>query len=280
MTNRKIDNTPYWSVDPYRSDISYLCLAGRHNTIYFDVEKEETVQHLLSAIHERGDKIYIGFTYYNPKLESFWEGDVIKLAQFGQKHNNICHASVWLGEHVATLAASSANGISITGSPLTYGQWELVSLPFTNIPLAFRIAVDISNECSKMGIHYESQTNSVLMHILARLLIPGHKEDSNVQGDYDPDSPKSWLQGVHCSQLVILFLKRCVLHGALYIHPKHRERLLNTYSFTCLPASLRVLLAGIWGGSSEFQDYWNVGKEVQKAWYPHDFSRDTVPLFK
>ena len=276
MSRQQVDNTPYCAVDPYKWDMFYNTFNGKEISARFDVAKEATVLHLLSAIHQRGDRIYIGFTYYTPKIERDNEEDIIQLAQFG---DNICHACVWFGEHVTTLATGSVGGIVMTQSPLNYGRWELVSLPFTNVPLAFRIAVDIVIKCNDEDIRYRSQSMSVLWHMMARLLIPGHKEDRGVQGDYNPDKPETWSHGVNCSQLTLLFLKRCVLHNALHIPPQYREMFLQTYSFTCLPASLRVLLKEIWGGVGEFRDYWHVGKEVRKAWYPHYYTRkDTVPF--
>lgn len=70
------------------------------------------------------------------------------------------------------------------------------------------------------------------------------------------------------------------LHGALYTPPQHRERVLNTHSFTCLPADLRDLLAVVWGRRSEFRDYSDISYEVCQAWYPHFYAPNTVPLFK
>lgn len=268
-----MDNTPYWAVDPCRWDMAYMHFYRKYAEVRFDVSKQDTVQHLLSAIRQRGDRIYIGFTYYDQTSDRNSDEDIIQLAQFG---GNICHSCVWFGEHVTTMAAGDA--ISMVQSPLNYGRWELVSLPFTNVPLAFKIGVDIVLKCNNNNIGYNDQRWSVLMHMVARLLIPGQKEVTGT--DYDPDKPETWTHGVHCSQLTLLFLKRCVLHSALYIAPQHRERLMLTHSFTCLPVSLRALLAGIWGGSGQFRDYRHVRKEVRKAWYPHYYDRRDTKLLK
>ena len=272
----QINNTPYWAVDPCRWDISYLYFHGRDPEVSFDVTKEATVQHLLSAIQHRGNKIYIGFTFYDAKIDDKnMQLDIIQLAQFGK---NIYHSCVWLGEHVTTLAVG--RNVRMVQSPLFYGRWELVSLPFTNVALAFRIAVDITLKCNNEDIHYSDHRMTVLWHMMARLFIPGHKEDRGVKGDYDPDSPETWSRGVHCSQLTLLFLKRCVVRNALYIPPQHREMFLQTYSFTCLPASLRALLGMIWGGVGEFRDYRNVGNDVRHAWYPHYYERKDTALLE
>ena len=274
--SKRIDSTPYWAVDPYRWDIYSMYFQGDSVDVRFNVTKEATVQHLLSAIQQRGNRLYIGFTYYNPKQEKDFEEDVVQLAQFGK---NICHSCVWFGEHVCTLAADSRTGLIMTQSPLNYGQWELVSLPFTNVPLAFRIGVDIVIKCNAEGIHYTPQTWQVLWHVMTRLFVPGSGKDENPHTDYDADKPETWTKGVHCSQLTLLFLKRCIIHNALYIPSRHRGDFLNIHSFTCLPARLRALMAGVWGGVGEFRDYGNVSEEVRKTWYPHYYDRtDTKPL--
>jgi hypothetical protein len=275
MSKPQIDNTPYWAIDPYRWDISFLQFHGRGAKMEFDVTKEATVQHLLSAIKQRGSKIYIGFSYYDAAKDRYIPCDVVQIAQFGK---NICHSCVWFGEHVTTLAAGDR--IMMVESPLNYGRWELISLPFTDVPLAFRIAVDITIKCNSKGINYSDHRMSVFSHMMARLFIPGHSEDRGIKGDYDADKPETWRSGVQCSQLTLLFLKRCVIRNALYIPPQHREMFLQTYSFTCLPASLRDLVSGIWGVTGEFRDYGNVGNDVRKRWYPHYYDRKDTKLLK
>ena len=267
-----VDNTPYWAVDPHTWDMSYLDLRSTCAEVTFNIHKEEVVQHLIQAIQERGGKIFVSFMYYDREYQRYTEDEILQLAQFG---SNIIHASIWLGEHVTTLAVSEA--VFMTQSPLNFGRWELVQLPFTNIPLAFRIAVDIAIKCTKKHIHYSDHRWTVIKHVLSRLLIPGYKGGRG--HDYDPDKPETWQDGLHCSQLALLFLKRCAIRGALYTPPKHTQKLLNTASSTCLPADLRKLVFEIWGGVGEFRDYRDVGTNVRKAWYKHyDGMRDTAPL--
>lgn len=270
---------PYWAVDPYRWDMYKTYFTGRSGEVRFDVTKEATVQHLISAINQRGSRLYIGFTYYDPKTERDFEEDVIQIAQFGK---NICHSCVWFREHVTTLATSTEEGIVMTQSPLEYGKWELVSLPFCNVPLAFRIGVDIVLKCNKEDIHYEPQTWHVLCQMLTRLLVPGSRsEGASYDWDYDPEKPETWTRGIHCSQLTLLFLKRCVVHNALFIPNQHRRRFIGINTFTCLPAMLRALLTEIWGGMEriEFRDYREIGDDIRKSWYPsYYYGRETESL--
>jgi hypothetical protein len=114
---------------------------------------------------------------------------------------------------------------------------------------------------------------------MRRLFIPGYTTETGaeyVKRDYNPDRPDTWIHGVHCSQLVLLFLKRCVLRNALYIPQQHREKFLQTYSYTCLPLDLRTLLWEIWGGTGQLRDYREVPNKVRNVWYQHYFSRTST----
>jgi hypothetical protein len=256
---------PFW-VEADRWDISSLEMFGKFSYVTFKVDKEATVQHLLKAIKERGNQIYIGFSYYTEMNDR--ECDIVKMAQFGQ---NICHSSVWFGEHVTTLKLSKK--LTMSESPLNYGIWELVKLPFLNVPLAFRIGVDILLRCNEQWIGYEPQTFKVLWHVMSRLF----GGDTNTKKDYDPDKPETWLNGVHCSQLTLLFLKRCILHNALYIPSIHKDMFMKVYSYTCLPFDLRVLLKQVWGNIGEFRNY-GIKKKTQ-GWYVYSSTlEDTKPL--
>jgi hypothetical protein len=272
---------PYWAVDPDRWDIYKLNFNGRKVDVNFDIGKEETVQHLEEAIRQRGNRLYIGFTFYDPKIEQDFDEEVVKLAQFGK---NICHSCVWFGEHVTTMVVGSQRGVIMAESPANYGRWELVSLQFANVPLAFRIGVDIVAKCNWKGIHYEPQTWQVLWHVLTGLFVPGGSrggEDTGIGADYNPEKPETWTRGVHCSQLVLLFLKRCVLRGALPIPPQQRDRFLRIHSFTCLPARLRALLTEIWGvGPGEFRDYQHITEEVRQRRYPRYCAREWTRQLK
>ena len=273
IPSQHASNTPFWAVDSDKWDFSAYRIVSQGAHVTFDVSKEATVQHLLAAIRQRGSRITIGFAFYDRRKEWDFEEDVIQMAQFGC---DMYHSCVWFGEHVTSLAAGTELGIRMVESPLNYGRWELVSLPFTDVALAFRIGVDIVNKCDKQRIHYNDNRWTVLLHVMRRLLIPGYQTEKGaeyVKSDYDPDRPETWIHGVHCSQLVLLFLKRCILRNALYIPLQHRDKFLKTYSYTCLPIDLRVLLWKIWGGAGEFRDYRDVPSKVREVWYKHYFSR-------
>ena len=260
--SREVDNTPYWAVDPYKWDISFLNMHSTHADVFFDIDKEATVRHLQTAIANRGNRIYIGFQQYDSRDARYAQNDILQLAQFG---SNLIHTSVWFGEHVTTMAVGDC-GVVMTQSPLNQAKWELIQLPFTDTALAFRIGVDIALKCNKECIKYSDHRWTVFGRVLSKLFIPGYTEPQNSH-DYDPDKPETWKWGVHCSQLTLLFLKRCALRNALHVPQIHRQRLMATNSYTCLPVDLRQLIQTIWGAVGEFRDYRHVGNDVRKVWY-------------
>ena len=79
-------------------------------------------------------------------------------------------------------------------------------------------------------------------------LFRGRLSDQWVRGkDYDDERPETWGKGVICSQLVLLFLKRCVRHGILELSEADKLVLLCTYSHTCLPKQLKDMVCRLWG---------------------------------
>ena len=126
----------------------------------------------------------------------------------------------------------------------------------------------------KKHIHYSDHRWTVIKHVVSRLFIPGYKGGGH---DYDPDKPETWQDGLHYTQLALLFLKRCTLRGGRSTH--HQNTPKSSSTTTCLPVDLRKLVLEIWGGVGEFRDYRDVGSNVRKAWYKHyDGMRDTRPL--
>ena len=75
-----------------------------------------------------------------------------------------------------------------------------------------------------------------------------------------------------CSQLVMLFLKRCVRRGVLPL-PGEREFLLGTYTPTCLPRQLMDLVLRLWPGPVEVRDMGKIPQDLRLWW----FGRDGLP---
>jgi hypothetical protein len=132
----------------------------------------------------------------------------------------------------------------------------------------FRLGVDMVRRCHKGDVCYKGHLWKNLECGACRALYRRDLADRWVCGDdYDEERPETWTKGVHCSQIVLLFLKRCMRHGAL---APARDSLLfmGTYSPTCMPAHLRALLDLMWDGLSvETRDMYRLPKEVRSLWY-------------
>jgi len=252
---------PFFLVDNDTRD--YALYDADQSYAKFNPELESAVRHMEGAILDRGGVIQVAFAKL-PLFEQF-DATCVSLMQDG---NPMYHAEVWFGENVVQIGAGQ-RGIDLYSLPRKDGLWEVVRLPFADPCLAFRLAVDIVRRCHKEDVCYDDHLWKNLECGLCRALWVRDMADRWVCGDdYDEERPETWTNGVHCSQIVLLFLKRCVRHGAL---APARDPLffLNTYSHTCMPAQLRVLLDLMWGDRLvvETRDMNHVPKEVLKQWY-------------
>ena len=218
-----------------------------------------------------GPKIKIGFVHfpanrtrrnhnYNHPI-IYTEYSVISAADFG---NDIVHSELFFGEEVCSLGVGSW-GMGMRPSPPEEKDiWEFVSVPFKDQRKAFEIALDIIKRTrsappsTQHVVSFSSHVGEMLEHFLCRLFFKGHGvNDFDCKGDYDPMKPEEWVRGMHCSQIVLLFLKRCILEDVIRILPKHKVRFLSAYSFTCLPSGLLALIKETWPkeAPSEIRDY-------------------------
>jgi hypothetical protein len=228
----------------------------------FDLWEENTVEYLWRFIHERGSQIHIGFNYIKD-IEPSIDTRLIKAVEFDSP---IVHTEIFFGEHVARLFVCG-NGLEMAQGPCEYkGKWEMVSLPFKNPRKAFEIGVRIQKESHKRNgkplVVFNYHPLQTLEHFLCRLFIDTHAEnDFDVQGDYDPTKPGKWTEGVHCSQLALLFLKYCVWENVLDIDPNYKQHFLSLYSFTCLPNGLNNIMKEIWPEAIreviDYDAYWH-----------------------
>jgi hypothetical protein len=233
-----------------------LTMFGRYHrpsVMYFDYHMKKTVDHLWKFIEERGSKIFVAFEFTDhiPHKEFSVQLATISALEFGEP---IVHVEIWPGDHVCRLGVVDDGVILGSCPPPERRSWELVCLPFNDPKKAWNICIDIMR-CHNVVFKYHPWV--IFQHFISRIFNPGHNElDVGVAGDYDENDPVSWAGGVHCSQFVLLFLKRCVNENALGIPDEHRDRFMNVYTFTCLPSSLRKLLIEIWPSAvSETRDY-------------------------
>lgn len=252
---------PFFLVDTDTRD--YELYDATLNYARFNSDLESAVQHLERAILDRGGVIQVAFARL-PLFRQF-DATCVSLMQGG---NPLYHAEVWFGENVVQIGAART-GISLYSLPRQDGQWEVVTLPVRDPRLAFRLAVDTVRRCHKGGVCYSDHFWQNFECGACRAFYKRDRADRWVCGDdYDEERPETWARGVHCSQVVLLFLKRCVRHGAL-APASDPVYLLGAYSHTCLPAELRALLPLMWGDriSVETRDFDCLPEEVRRRWY-------------
>lgn len=210
----------------------------------FNINKQHVVERLIEMVKANGNCIMVG-SYLMSGDNVSTECRMIEAVQLGDP---MMHMGVVLGNNVGHLCVSDRQ-VKIQQCPTSMCEtWDMRVLPFVDVELGVRLIVDITRKCQRGGVAYNCHLLENIEHMLSRLLDPGHGEsDSGTAGDYEIDSPETWKRGLHCSQLVLMVLKRCVLHGALVISDANlRQRFMDTYSHTCTPAILSNIIARTW----------------------------------
>ena len=258
QTTKKTKPTPV-SMLPELPSSLYFYILNEYTppVIKFDFFNDDGMNYLWKIIKDRGSVINICFSYISKN--SHFDGKVVSVIEFDRP---LYHTEIYFGEHVCRLVIAD-NGPHMFQSPAeTHSLCEMVSLPFNEPKKAFEIGLDIlkrsySIKSGEPIAKFDYHPTEMVEHFLSRLFFRGHGEnDFDIHGDYNPLIPEEWTRGVHCSQYVLLFLKRCVLEKVLYINPTYKEHFLNLYSFTCLPSGLRTMLKEIWPqAKTEFIDY-------------------------
>ena len=213
-------------------DFSHLDAPARYAV--FDPRSPHALL-FLRRVAERGP---VRVAFHRKPLFVDLESTGIMLAQ--GLDTSAYHAEVWFGADrraEAVIFGLANNGLSLYLSAREFkeGTWEVVAdLPFRSAGDAMAIAVD----CARAETPYHYSAGRVLM-----MRWPHPKKD------LDPERPGTWTPGVHCSQAVLLFLKRCVLHGVLRLRAP--DALMAACSHACLPSHLRALLVQCGGHAEE-----------------------------
>ena len=245
-------------------DVDDYTSYGLWGPIRFNPELESSVEHILQAIRDRGGVIHLAFL--RRRLFTKFDATCISLMQDGDPRY---HVELWFGENVTNMVVNS-EGVFLSSLPREEGVWELVRLPVTDVGLAFRLGVDIVRKCNRAKVHYDDHFWQNLEGGVCRACFRGDFWDRWVCGDdYDEERPETW-RGVHCSQLVALFLKRCVRRGVLPLPAGDREFLLGTYTPTCLPRQLMDLALRLWPGPVEVRDMGHIPQDLRLWWFGHD----------
>jgi hypothetical protein len=209
----------------------------------YDVNFKKIADHLREKVKANGDCIYVASFRLKPINDDI---EVIAVSKV-QLDDSIVHMNLCLGDNVAFLTAGDYS-VGLYQLPSRYRRWEMCRLPFNDVDLGVRIVIDTVIQCKQCDVNYNSHMLKNIEHMLCRLVMSSHGEcDCNLQGDYDFDKPDTWKHGVNCSQLVLLVLKRCVMHGAIGIDDKDlKNEFLSIYSYTCMPGALYRLIDRIW----------------------------------
>ena len=155
-----------------------------------------------------------------------WQSTCIMMAQ--GFNTSTYHCEILFGPAKATsreqyvVFGTGGSHLSFYNSTMDPGcDWfELTHLPFSSAVDVLDLAVDMA----RMRVPYDD-------HFWFNVL--GHSED------YDAERPETW-KGMHCSQIVLLLLRRCIDHGVL--PPPKTDELLRVCSHTCLPSDLLRML--------------------------------------
>ena len=225
-----------WTTDPgdyffFSSDCSY------------NVKFKHISDNLRAKVKANGDSISVA----SFRLQPINDEMEIRAISAVQLNDPIVHMNLCLGENVAFLSAGD-DSVGLYQLPSRFRQWDSCRLPFCDVDLGVRIAIDTAIQCQRCNVNYNSHALQNIEHMLCRLWMSDHGEcDCNTQGDYDFDKPDTWKHGVSCSQLVLLVLKRCVTHGAIRIADGDlRNEFMSIYSYTCMPGALCRLIDRIW----------------------------------
>ena len=234
-------DTDAWDYIRYDKEFNLYIL----DTITSNARAYNVIQ---SLIESRSASVYIAF-YRRPPFYS-WDQTALYLAQ---NCDTLAHSAIWFGEDIAEIMISSNYGIAFkTLPPDPDVEWELIALPFNGteaVVKAFEIANYIVIQTSKQYIGYGYRALRVIESALLRLI--GKLDYTCAEDDFDYRHPETWIGGVHCTQLVLLFLKRCVEEGLLPIQcSKKRQHFMNLNSHVHMPCDLMKLLADLWGSQA------------------------------
>ena len=222
----------------------YLLLDRYCGRYAFDtVYTKAAIQQIEEAICTRRAPVQIAFTK-TISWASFTDPDEKEMPDVWG------HAELWFGKNVARLlqAENGTYFATLDTKKQTLKHWNLVTIPFHDPVAAFRVANTMLCQVEYHKIGYGLYLLKLVNHVLAQILDVETLVEAEVAPDeLDPLNPSTWKHGIFCSQLVLLFLKACVLKKTLIIpDDRKKRRFLKTYTHTCLPADLHRLLLATW----------------------------------
>jgi hypothetical protein len=226
----------------------YLVYDQKNSSFIFDtIYRCSAVPHIEEAIQKPGATIQIAFHVQTSVTETI--KDILSSTQ--PTGDVWGHSELWFGKNIARMVTYNDGTYLASLPPRGHEspEWEIFTLPFHDTLKAFRIANNIVQTTTLQRIGYGIYFLRVVNHVLAQWLdVMDEVERSHPDDELNPLDPSTWKGGVFCSQIVLLFLKACVLQDAIRIADKQKEKtFLETYSHICLPSDLRKLLKDTWG---------------------------------
>lgn len=206
-----------------------------------DVRHESTVQEMIKLI-QRNNCISVAVYYSADAVNPFKTG-LIHAAQMGA---DTMHSCLQLGDGVAFLEVHGKRGLILSQLPSGNHIWTTYKLPIneSDIERAVRIIVDTVLRCPMT--YYDTHPVLNFQHAMCRRFEKNHPILDTNKGigcdDYDCEDCEGW-RGLQCSQLVLLVLKRFVIHGVLRLDVGKRDYFMSINSHTCLPDALLNLVA-------------------------------------
>lgn len=219
----------------------------------YNVSIDHVARHLREKVRAHGNRILVG-SYRLQGGRGGWKRRAVSVIQLDEP---IVHMGLCLGDNAAFLAVGQ--DVSLYQLPAEFCTWNMIELPFADVDLGVRIMIDTVLQCWNCDVQYNCHLLENIEHMLCRLVSSEHGEydvvvSTSTRKDYDFDSPDTWTRGVHCSQLVLLVLKRCIKHGALRIEDQElRDEFMSIYSHTCCPGALNRLLDRMWPQTKHFK---------------------------
>lgn len=142
--------------------------------------------------------------------------------------NRGVHTEVWIGDYrVSTFNPGKCVGIMPLKSDFDLTQWHITHIPITDANQATRFIKELLASPAEYSI-------SISEFAMPKMLL------DTIDHDLDCCHPEQW-DKLFCTQLALLFLRRCAIAGILDI-PKEKQRLLWTVnSKGCLPSRLQII---------------------------------------
>jgi hypothetical protein len=146
------------------------------------------------------------------------------------------HTEIWVDDYrVSTFHLKPCVGCERLKKNIDTSGWHVVEIPVTDHDKACEFLTDFIKSPAQYSIS------------LSEISMPKSLLDS-IDHDLDCCHPEQW-DKLFCSQLALLFLRRCAIAGILNI-PKSKQKLLwSVSSKGCLPGRLQVITDHVFNSS-------------------------------